>query len=99
MARGPCGIKFMKAYDCYLDGENENKDNCAELYLEMKDCWESHPEYDYQGIIDKVYGDGPGSSKSADSKPDAPKNTEEKNSKTSNSNKKESTESEQRKHS
>ncbi|KAK2168017.1 hypothetical protein LSH36_21g04000 [Paralvinella palmiformis] len=57
MARGPCGLHFMKAYDCYL--EDSDKDECAMLYLEMKECWEKYPSYGYQQIVDRAYSDTP----------------------------------------
>ena len=57
MARGPCGPYFMKAYDCYLDNREENMEDCAMLYLDMKECWDKHPSYGYHNLVDKAYGD------------------------------------------
>lgn len=45
MKDGPCGTKFLFAYECFLRSESEPKgSNCVDAFVQMHECMNEHPE-------------------------------------------------------
>lgn len=78
MKDGPCGTKFLCAYECFLRSDSEPKgSDCVEAFVQMHECMNEHPEvYDLDDEENedpaKVRSAPPREESAASEKPDMP---------------------------